>query len=254
VTPKMAKERIDRLLVERGLAGSREKARALVMSGNVLVGDTPVTKAGTAIDTEAEIRVRGEENPFVSRGGLKLAGALEDLNLDVAGLTILDVGASTGGFTDCCLQRGAIRSYAVDVGTNQLAYRLRKDERVLSLEKTNARELTPEMLPGLADLAVIDVSFISINKLLAPVVKCLVPDGRVLAMVKPQFEVGREKVGKGGVVRSDEDREEAVRKVVDCARDLDLALVGEAESRLPGPKGNREVFVLLSSSAKRGDR
>ena len=121
----MAKERIDRLLVERGLAGSREKARALVMSGNVLVGDTPVTKAGTAIDTEAEIRVRGEENPFVSRGGLKLAGALEDLNLDVAGLTILDVGASTGGFTDCCLQRGAIRSYAVDVGTNQLAYRLR---------------------------------------------------------------------------------------------------------------------------------
>jgi 23S rRNA (cytidine1920-2'-O)/16S rRNA (cytidine1409-2'-O)-methyltransferase len=215
------------------------------MAGKVLVDDTPVTKAGTPVPADAQIRLRGEECPFVSRGGIKLEGALDELSISVEAKTILDVGASTGGFTDVCLQRGATLSYAVDVGTNQLDYRLRVDERVVCLEQTNARYLTLEMLPGPADLAVIDVSFISVTKILGPVVPCLVPGGEILVMVKPQFEVGRDKVGKGGVVRDVQAREEAILKVIEWARDLGLEMLGRADAQIKGPRGNQEVFVHL---------
>ncbi|MCP4131416.1 MAG: TlyA family RNA methyltransferase [bacterium] len=239
----MKRVRIDKLIVDLGLAASRERARALIMAGNVLVNETPVTKAGTMVDPGADIRMRGEDNPFVSRGGIKLTGALDYLAIDVKGKTILDVGASTGGFTDVCLQRGAVMSYAVDVGTNQLAYNLRTDPRVLSLEQTNARNLTPDMFPGPADIAVIDVSFISITRLLAAVVSCLKPGGEILAMVKPQFEVGKENIGKGGVVRDDEQRGKAVERVAACAGELGFIEKERVDSQIKGPKGNLEIFV-----------
>lgn len=239
----MGKQRIDKLLVERQLVSTRQKAQALLMAGQVLVKDLVVTKAGTMINSDAEIRIRGDQNPYVSRGGLKMAGALDLLQLDVSGKIILDIGASTGGFTDCCLQKGAIKSYAVDVGTNQLDYSLRTDTRVVSYEQTNARDMTPEMFDPSPDFAVIDVSFISITRLLEAVVTCLDTRADILAMVKPQFEVGREKVGKGGVVRSDADRMAAVDKVKKFGESLGLNVVSQAESVISGPKGNREVFV-----------
>jgi 23S rRNA (cytidine1920-2'-O)/16S rRNA (cytidine1409-2'-O)-methyltransferase len=241
----MGRTRIDKLMVEKGLAPSREKAQALIMAGAVLVDEVAVTKAGTPVSEDATVRVKGDDCPYVSRGGLKRAGALDDLGVEVAGLTVLDVGASTGGFTDVCLQRGAAKVYAVDVGTNQLDYSLRKDDRVFSLEKTNARSLTVEMLPGPVDLAVIDVSFISIAKVLPAVVACLVPEGAVLAMAKPQFEAGREKVGKGGVVRDPQARRQAVDQVIIAAADLGLELAGRVDARIQGPKGNQETFVYL---------
>lgn len=245
----MKKERLDKVLVEQGIAPSRQRAQALIMAGKVLVEEQPIVKSGALVSLDADIRLRQQDHPYVSRGGVKLAGALDDLKVDVEGLTILDVGASTGGFTDVCLQRGAAEVYAVDVGTNQLDYRLRSDPRVTSLEQTNARYLTVDQLPGPADLAVIDVSFISITKLLEAVSKCLRPDGRVVAMVKPQFEVGKEKVGKGGVVKDEALRQEAVQNVVDFAADLGFDCEGRAESRLLGPKGNKEIFVLLKLCA-----
>ena len=237
--------RIDKLLVQRNLAPSRERARAMIMAGNVLVDDSPVTKAGTSVEPDADIRVRGDDNPFVSRGGLKLDGALNDLGIEMDGRIALDVGSSTGGFTDCCLQRGAKRVFAVDVGTNQLAYRLRQDPRVCVMEKTNARNLAPSMFDERPDIAVIDVSFISIKKLLEPVSTCLDETGSILAMVKPQFEAGKEKVGKGGVVRDADVREETVASVVAHAPELGFHLAGRTDSRILGPKGNRETFIHL---------
>ncbi|MBW2277898.1 MAG: TlyA family RNA methyltransferase, partial [Deltaproteobacteria bacterium] len=196
-------------------------------------------------------RIRGVVLLFVSRGGLKLDGALDVLDLDVSGKIVLDVGASTGGFTDCCLQRGAVRVFAVDVGRGQLDWSLRNDSRVFCLERQNARHLEPSMLPGPADLAVIDVSFISLTKVLEPVGACLVPPTELLAMVKPQFEVGRERVGKGGVVRDDADRESAVQKVIAFAETIGLVLRGRVDSRVAGPKGNLEVFVHLAEGGAR---
>ena len=247
----MGRVRIDRLLVERGLATSRERARRLVMAGDVLVGERPVTKPGTEVPEDAPVRVRGEA-PFVGRGGEKLAGALDAFGIDVAGRTALDVGASTGGFTDCLLQRGARRVIAVDVGYGQLAWRLRQDARVFVLERTNVRALGPEMLPETPDLATIDVSFISLTLVLSPVAAVLAPEAAVLALVKPQFEVGRGQVGKGGVVRDPAARAAAVARVRGAAEALGFAVRDEVESVLPGPKGNREVFLALSRS--RGDR
>jgi 23S rRNA (cytidine1920-2'-O)/16S rRNA (cytidine1409-2'-O)-methyltransferase len=246
----MPRQRIDKLVVERQLAPTRQRAQALLMAGQVLVNDTAVTKAGTMVSEDADIRIRGEQNPYVSRGGLKMAGALELLHIDVVGRIILDIGASTGGFTDCCLQQGAVKSYAVDVGTNQLDYRLRTDHRVVSLEQTNARDIEANMFDPLPDFAVIDVSFISITKLLEAVVSSLSDIAEILAMVKPQFEVGKDKVGKGGVVRNDADRMDAVRKVVACAEALGLETVSRAEAVISGPKGNREVFVLFKKQPK----
>jgi 23S rRNA (cytidine1920-2'-O)/16S rRNA (cytidine1409-2'-O)-methyltransferase len=245
----MKRVRIDRLLVDLGLVKSRDRAQALIMAGAVFVDERLVSKAGTAVDPEAEIRIKQSDNPFVSRGGLKLDGALDDLEIDVSGLAVLDVGASTGGFTDVCLQRGAKMVYAVDVGTNQLAYSLRSDPRVFCLEKTNARYLTLEMLPGPAHLAVIDVSFISITKLLPAVLACLHEDGDVLAMVKPQFEAGRTQVGKGGVVRDEKVREEAIASVIEFARESGLELLGRADARVRGPKGNQETFVYFGATS-----
>ena len=238
--------RIDRHLVDLGLAPSRERARAILMTGDVLVDDAPVTKAGALVDDGATVRVRGRDHPFVSRGGVKLDGALEDLGVSVEGAIVLDVGASTGGFTDCCLRRGAAAVYAVDVGRGQMAHRIAKDPRVTLLEGINARSLEPEMLPGPADLAAIDVSFISIAKIFEAVAACLAPGGEILAMVKPQFEVGRGRVGKGGVVRDEADRRSAVEGVVEFARARGFAPLGAADARIRGPKGNRETFVLLA--------
>ena len=240
--------RIDRLLVERGLALNRERAQRLVMAGGVLVDDRPVTKAGTRVAADAVVRLRAAAAPFVSRGGEKLAGALDAFGIDVGGQMALDVGASTGGFTDCLLQRGARRVVAVDVGRGQLAWTLRQDPRVTLLERTNARRLDPAMLPEVPDLATIDVSFISLRLVLPAIARVVAPHASIVALVKPQFEVGRGRVGKGGVVRDPGLRAEAVASVRAAAEGLGLMVRGETESVLPGPKGNREVFLWLGRS------
>ena len=218
------------------------------MAGGVLVGDRPVGKPGAEVPADAEVRLRGGDSPYVSRGGEKLAGALDAFGLAVRDLVALDVGASTGGFTDCLLERGARRVIALDVGYGQLAWKLRQDSRVVVIERTNARRLTPAMLPEAPELAVVDVSFISLATVLPAIAGVLTPGGTIVALVKPQFEVGRGRVGKGGVVRDPALRAEAVASVRAAAARLGLAVKGEAESILPGPKGNREVFVWLARS------
>ena len=238
------KVRLDELVVERKLSGSRTGAQALIMAGRVLVDDVPIEKPGTRVCADAAVRLRGAARAFVSRGGEKLAGALADLGLDPRGLDCLDVGASTGGFTDCLLQHGARRVVAVDVGYGQLHPKLRDDPRVTVLERTHARNLTREKLGGPVHLVTVDASFISLRLLLPPL-RALVPEAEFLVLVKPQFEVGKGQVGKGGVVRDNRQRAEAVAAVRACAEGLGLEAVGEAESRLAGPKGNREVFVRL---------
>lgn len=244
------RERIDLLLVQRGLAASRDRAKRLLLAGQVLVDDVVVDKAGTKVSTEAAIRLRGVDHPYVSRGGLKLAGALADLGVDVSGRRCLDVGASTGGFTDCLLQRGATEVVAIDVGTNQLHNKLRQDPRVISLEQTDIRAATRDQV-GDVSLVVVDASFISL-RLLLPAIAALIETGTpVVALVKPQFEVGREQVGKGGVVRDDALREAAVDAVVEVARELGFVELGRAESRVAGARGgNREVFVMVASQAR----
>ena len=245
----MGKCRLDLLLVSRGLAASRDRAQRLIMAGQVLVDDRVVDKAGTKVLPGAAIRLRGADHPYVSRGGLKLEGALLDLGIDPTGLRCLDLGASTGGFTDCLLQRGAARVVAVDVGTNQLAWRLRQDPRVTSFEQTDVRALTPAHLASLAgpvDLVMVDASFISLRLLLPPLPPLLEPGARILALVKPQFEVGRDQVGKGGLVKDDALREAAVEAVSSVARDLGLQVVARSDSRVAGARsGNREVFLLV---------
>jgi 23S rRNA (cytidine1920-2'-O)/16S rRNA (cytidine1409-2'-O)-methyltransferase len=238
------KERADRLLVDKGLVCSRERARALIMAGDVIIGDHKVEKPGQLVDTSQAIRIK-DDIPFVSRGGLKLQKALEHFAIDVTGLTVLDVGASTGGFTDCLLQRGAAKVYAVDVGYGQLAWKLRQDERVLSLEKTNIRYLEPEALPAPADMAVIDASFISLDKVLPNTLRLVRGFGALIALIKPQFEVGRGEVGKGGVVREPEKHAAVIEAVCSLAEGLHLEVVGVTESPITGPKGNREFLVYL---------
>jgi len=240
----MAKVRLDQLLVQRGLCETRAKAQARILAGDVLVDDRPVTKAGTGVAEDAPLRLRGEALPYVSRGGLKLAGGLEVFGVDPTGRICFDAGASTGGFTDCLLRQEATRVYAVDVGYGQLAWSLRTDPRVVVMERTNARHL--ESLPEPIDLCVIDASFISLRLLLEPLARLLGPTGRVLAMVKPQFEVGRARVGKGGVVRDDLLRAASADGVAQAAAAAGLAEVGRLDSVLPGPKGNREIFLLLA--------
>ena len=216
----------------------------MILAGKVLVDDVPVDKPGTRVRPDAHLRVRAAERRFVSRGGEKLAGALEDLGLDPTGRSVLDLGASTGGFTDCLLQAGAVRVIAVDVGYGQLALTLRDDPRVFVLERTNARHLEAAALPFVPDLVTVDVSFISVRRLLARIAS-IAPRAELLVLVKPQFEVGRERVGKGGVVRDDALREEAAEVVAAEAAGLGYAEAGRAESRLAGPKGNREIFLWL---------
>jgi 23S rRNA (cytidine1920-2'-O)/16S rRNA (cytidine1409-2'-O)-methyltransferase len=237
------KSRIDAVLADRGLFPSRSAAAGAVRAGEVRVGqDGPVAvRPSQLVEPDASLIV--DEGPrYVSRGGTKLENALGALGVDVAGRDCLDVGASTGGFTDCLLQRGAERVAAVDVAFGQLDVRMRQDPRVHTIERLNARELTPADLPFAPSLATVDVSFISLTKVLPAVTRCLAPGGEILAMVKPQFELGRERVGRG-VVRDAADRREAILKVAHAARELGLPVRGFASSGLPGPKGNRETFV-----------
>jgi len=234
-------------VVALGLAGTRTRAQALIRAGRVLVDDVPVDKPGARVSDTARVRVRGSDRRFVSRGGEKLEGALRDLAVPVRGRRCLDLGASTGGFTDCLLREGAAHVTCVDVGYGQLAPGLRGDPRVAVRERTNARDLRPEDLPGPVDLVCADLSFISLAKVL-PRIAQLWPGAEVLALVKPQFELGPESVGRGGVVRDDALRARAVDAVCASAAELGYAVRGRAESRLPGPKGNREVFVRLALS------
>jgi 23S rRNA (cytidine1920-2'-O)/16S rRNA (cytidine1409-2'-O)-methyltransferase len=243
----VGKRRLDRLLTERGLFPSRTSAAASVMAGEVLVGRTErrADKPGELVDV-AEVLSVSERPTFVSRGGIKLANGLAATGLTVAGRRALDVGASTGGFTDCLLQHGAREVVAVDVGYGILAWSLRRDPRVHVLERTNARMLTPALLPYAPDLAVVDVSFISLAKVLAPLLACLADGYDVLALIKPQFELGRGRIGKGGVVRAAEDRRAALVAVGEAALALGAAVLGYYSAGLPGPKGNRETFVWLA--------
>ena len=248
----MTRERLDKLLVDRGHAASRERARAMIMARAVRVGDRIVDKAGTLVDEGAAIAVSGGDLPYVSRGGVKLAGALDQLGIDVAGRLVLDVGASTGGFTDCVLQRGARAVTAVDVGYGQLAWSLRQDPRVTLLERCNVRHLEPEQLPARPDFAVVDASFISLTLILPRIAALVAPGSVIIALVKPQFEVGKGQVGRGGVVRDASLHEAAVARVRDCAAALGLALVGECPSPILGPKGNREFFLALRTQPAGG--
>ncbi len=249
----MAKgQRLDQELVARGLAPSRSRAQALILAGLVRVEGQPAAKAGQLIPPSAQIEVSGPEHPYVSRGGVKLAGALDHFGLEVEGLNCLDVGASTGGFTDCLLQRGAAAVTCVDVGYGQLAWKLRQDPRVTLFERTNARDLPPGLAPGPFGLIVVDVSFISLTLVLPPLILHLGPGGWLLPMVKPQFEAGREAVGAGGVVRDPALRQAAVDKVAACLEGLGLRVLGRAASPILGPKGNQEFFVLARKAGEGG--
>ena len=237
------KERLDLLLVHRGLAPSRERAQALILSGNVLVRDQPVTKAGQKVEIDIEIRIRGQDHPYVSRGALKLLGALDQFKIDVTDRVGLDVGASTGGFTEVLLLRGARRVHALDVGHNQLAWKIRTDPRVKVYEKINARELAPGFLGELADLLVMDVSFISVTKILPALTAQLRHGSDWIVLVKPQFEVGRDGVGKGGIVRDEALRMDAVDRVSEFAGSLGLVRLGLMESPIEGTDGNKEYLA-----------
>jgi 23S rRNA (cytidine1920-2'-O)/16S rRNA (cytidine1409-2'-O)-methyltransferase len=239
----MARIRLDQLVVERGLAPSRERARALILSGQVTVDDRAETKAGTSVDSEATIALLAPDHPYAGRGGLKLAHALDTFHIDVKGRECLDIGASTGGFTDVLLQRGAARVIALDVGYGQLHPRLRDDPRVTVLERLNARELTE--LPFPPQLVTCDVSFISVRKALPPALRLAAHGWEAVVLVKPQFEAGRADVGKGGVVTSRETRTRVAREVAETALEWDAEVVGAVDSGLPGPKGNRELFLHL---------
>jgi 23S rRNA (cytidine1920-2'-O)/16S rRNA (cytidine1409-2'-O)-methyltransferase len=249
----MTKQRVDTLLAERGLFPSRTRAAASVMAGEVTIGrhGRKAIKPGEMVAIDAELKVR-ERARFASRGGLKLEHALGGFAVQVRGRQALDVGASTGGFTDCLLQHGASEVIAVDVGYGDLDYTLRSDPRVTVLERTNARSLTREMLPYAPTLAVLDVSFISLRKVLPAVLACLTEPYDALALVKPQFEVGRERVGKGGVVRAAEDRRSALIDVGTAALELGVSVLGYRSSGLPGPKGNLESFIWLAEPARVG--
>jgi 23S rRNA (cytidine1920-2'-O)/16S rRNA (cytidine1409-2'-O)-methyltransferase len=240
--------RLDQLLVERGLFSSREKARRAVMAGVVEVEGRRVDKPGSAVGEGAKVEVQGPREPFVSRAGRKLAAALEHFGVDPRGWVCLDVGASTGGFTDCLLQRGAARVYAVDVGYGQLHERLRQDPRVICRERLNARHLGPEHIPEPVDLLVGDLSFISLTKVLPACAPLLKPGARAYLLVKPQFECRREEVGKGGVVRDPQVRERCVQTIVDFARTtLGWHPLGTVDSPIAGPKGNRETIAVFQT-------
>ncbi|MDQ6893765.1 MAG: TlyA family RNA methyltransferase [Acidobacteriota bacterium] len=243
----MPRRRLDVLLVARGLAATREKAQGLILAGLVEVDGKRTDKAGTAVGDDADVRVAGPEHPYVSRGGVKLAAALAAFSIDPRGLVCADVGASTGGFTDCLLQRGALRVYAVDVGYGQLDAKLRGDPRVVVLEKVNARELSGEHLPEPVALAAVDLSFISVRKILPALLPRLAPAARVVVLVKPQFEAGRSDVGKGGIVRDAAVRERVVREVTEFASALGLAPTGVIPSPIRGAKGNQEYLAVFAA-------
>jgi 23S rRNA (cytidine1920-2'-O)/16S rRNA (cytidine1409-2'-O)-methyltransferase len=239
------KERLDKLLHERGLTESREQAKRLILAGLVLVKEQKIDKAGTPVPIDAEIRLLGQEHPYVGRGGLKLEKALSEFDIDPTGKVAIDIGASTGGFTDCLLQHGAARVYAVDVGYGQLAWKLVTDPRVVNRERTNIRHATPDDFPEKMDIAIMDLSFISLTKILEPVIPLLKPGADIVALIKPQFEVGKGDVGKGGIVKSPEKHQEVIAQVREHAAQLGLSVQGVIESPIKGAKGNVE-FLMYS--------
>jgi len=249
----MAKIRLDQLVYDLGLAESREKAKALIMAGSVYVNGEKQMKPGVSVAPDASVEVRGAKLPYVSRGGLKLEKALDVFGIDPTGYVCVDCGASTGGFTDCLLQRGARHVYAVDVGYGQLAWSLRSDGRVTVMERTNARNLTSDMFPGKMDMAVMDMSFISL-RLVLPAVRMLLADrGQVVCLVKPQFEAGREKVGKKGVVRDPEVHREVLEDFVASAGELGFAVAGLDYSPVRGPEGNIEYLAWLKTEGENAE-
>ncbi|MCJ7836313.1 TlyA family RNA methyltransferase [Cuneatibacter sp. NSJ-177] len=243
------KERLDILVVKRNLAESREKAKALIMAGEIFVAGQREDKPGSTFEETAEIILHGNTLPYVSRGGLKLEKAMKEFGVTVSGKICMDVGASTGGFTDCMLQNGAVKVYAVDVGYGQLAWKLRQDERVVCMEKTNIRYLTPDQVAEPAGFASIDVSFISLTKVLEPVRQLLTEDGEVVCLIKPQFEAGREKVGKKGVVREKSTHLEVIEKVISYAKEIGFTVLNLDFSPIKGPEGNIEYLLYLTKNA-----
>ena len=245
---KTKKLRLDLLLVERGLAESREKGQAIIFAGQVLVNGQKQDKAGAVVPEDAEIRILGETLRYVGRGGLKLEAALREFRVPLQGKTALDVGASTGGFTDCLLQHGVQKVFAVDVGYGQLAWKLRQDPRVVVIERVNIRAMAPSLIPEPVDIAVIDVSFISLTKVIPSILNFLKPDAAMVALIKPQFEVGKEQVGKGGIVRDETARMTAVKNIEDFICGLGLEVEGIVPSPITGQDGNNEYLVCAYRS------
>jgi 23S rRNA (cytidine1920-2'-O)/16S rRNA (cytidine1409-2'-O)-methyltransferase len=242
------KKRLDLLLVEKGLADSRQHARSLIMAGKVLVDTLRVDKPGTHINTASQVTIKGGPLPFVSRGGLKLEAAIQETGLSVTNRICMDVGASTGGFTDCLLQHGAAKVYAVDVGYGQLAWKLRQDSRVVAIERTNIRHMAQGDIPEPVDLVTIDTSFISLKKVVPAVLKFMKPNAEILALIKPQFEVGKGNVGKGGVVRDSKLRENIIAQLTHFFYEQKLECGPIVPSPVLGPKGNQEYVILLSKA------
>jgi len=247
------KERLDILLVKRGLVVSREKAKTTIMTGNVFVDGQREDKAGSTFSEDARIEIRGQAMPYVSRGGFKLEKAIEKFDVQLTGKVCTDVGASTGGFTDCMLQNGARKVFAIDVGRGQLDWKLRQDERVVCMEKTNIRYVTPEDLGETIDFSSIDVSFISLTKVLGPIREYLKEDGQIVALIKPQFEAGREKVGKKGVVREKKTHYEVIEMIADYALANHFDILNLTYSPIKGPEGNIEYLIYLQKTAADGE-
>ena len=244
------KERLDVLLVNRGLAPSREKAKTMIMEGNVFVNNNREDKAGSTFPDDCQIEIHGKTLQYVSRGGLKLEKAMKHFDISLDGKVCMDIGASTGGFTDCMLQNGASKVYAVDVGYGQFAWKLRQDERVVCMEKTNIRYVTPSDIDDVLDFASVDVSFISLTKVLGPARDLLKDNGQMVCLIKPQFEAGREKVGKKGVVRDKKVHEEVINKVIDFALDIGFSIHNLEYSPIKGPEGNIEYLVYIEKTSE----
>lgn len=244
------KERLDVLLVKRGLAPSREKAKAIIMSGIVFVDNEREDKAGSTFDEKVNIEVRGKTLKYVSRGGLKLEKAMDAFGVELSNKICMDVGASTGGFTDCMLQNGAVKVYSVDVGHGQLAWKLVQDERVVCMDRTNIRYVTPEDIDDVIEFASIDVSFISLTKVLLPVKKLLTEDGQIVCLIKPQFEAGRENVGKKGVVRDKKVHIQVIEKVIEYAKSIGFGIINLDFSPVKGPEGNIEYLLYLQNTVE----
>lgn len=239
------KERLDVLMVNNGLATSRELAKAYIMAGDVYVDGNKEDKAGTKVDVNANIELRGKVMPYVSRGGYKLEKAMEVFPVTIEGKICMDIGSSTGGFTDCMLQNGASKVYSIDVGYGQLAWKLRNDERVVCMEKTNVRYITEEQVPDKPQFASVDVSFISLTKVIPPALNVMSDDAQLVCLIKPQFEAGREKVGKKGVVRDKKVHEEVILEIIDFAFEIGLNVIGIDFSPIKGPEGNIEYLIML---------
>jgi 23S rRNA (cytidine1920-2'-O)/16S rRNA (cytidine1409-2'-O)-methyltransferase len=237
------KERLDKIIFDRGLTSSRERARALIMEGKVAVNGVPASKAGDMIAADAQIEIKGEDLKYVSRGGLKLEAAIKSFDIDLKGKIAMDVGSSTGGFTDVMLQEGAARVYCVDVGYGQLAWKLRQDQRVVLIERTNIRYLEREKIPDVIDIATIDVSFISLDKVVPKVIEFLSEKGEIVALIKPQFEVGKGQVGRGGIVKDEEKRLAVIERIRTRFKALGLNVIGVISSPITGQKGNVEYLI-----------